>query len=285
MITAAGEIRRVDAESGADLLWGLRGGGSLGIVAEIEIALHPVPELATGQLFWPIERAREVLAAWRDWCETAPREITTSARLLRFPPDPALPEPLRGGAFVVIDGAFIGDAAACAEVLAPLRALAPIMDMFGPTGIPALTELHMDPPQPMPVMSSHKLLADATDEVLDRLVALAGADAQTGLLMVELRQLGGAIAERDGTGALDGIDAGYALFAGGLAMGGPVPAEALAVELAAIEAAAGDQAAGAYANFVEVPGNQEVPHARSERLRELRAAVDPNGLLLGTHMS
>ncbi|MBO9533197.1 MAG: FAD-binding oxidoreductase [Solirubrobacteraceae bacterium] len=285
VITADGQIRRVDAESDPELLWGLRGGGSLGIVAEVEIALHAVPALATGQLFWPIERAREVLGAWRDWAPTAPREITTSARILRFPPDPALPEALRGGAFVVIDGAFLGDAAACEEALAPLRALSPSMDMFGPAGIESLTQLHMDPPMPVPVMSSHALLHDATDRILDELVALAGADAQTGLLMVELRQLGGAIAEQDGTAVLDGIQAGYALFACGIPMGGPVPPEALAAELAAVVATAGEQHAGMFANFTESPGNTELPHARDERLRALRTALDPDGLLLGMHTS
>ncbi len=283
VVLADGSIVTASEEERPELLWALRGGsGAFGIVAEIEIALHPVPELSTGQLFWPIERAPEVLRAWRDWCATAPDSFTTSARLLRFPPDPMLPEPLQGRAFVVIDGAFLGPQETEDVLLQPLRDLQPAMDLFGPSSIAQLTELHMDPPQPMPVASSHVLLDGAPDAVLDRLIAVAGAEAETALVMVELRQLGGALARGgDGVGATDGIDAAFALFAIGVP--GMVPGDVLESQLAAITAAAGEHAAGTFANFAERPGSHQTPAAQRERLAQLRAVLDPEGVLLAAH--
>jgi hypothetical protein len=74
---------------------------------------------------------REVLQRWREWTRTAPREFTTSARIMQFPPIPDLPDSVRGRALVVIDGAFLGDEAAGGRWIAPLRALAPETDTFG----------------------------------------------------------------------------------------------------------------------------------------------------------
>src|SRR6185295_12672789 len=43
LITADGRLRRVDADTDADLFWALRGGGgSFGVVTAIELELHPV---------------------------------------------------------------------------------------------------------------------------------------------------------------------------------------------------------------------------------------------------
>lgn len=283
VVLADGTVQVTDAEQVPDLLWALRGGsGAFGLVAEIEIALHPVPELSTGQLFWPIERASEVLRAWRDWCATAPNSITTSARLMRFPADPMLPEPLRGRAFVVIDGAFLGPQETEDIILQPLRDLEPVMDLFGPSSIEQLTALHMDPPHPMPAASSHVLLDEAPDDLIGRLVELAGPDADTALVMVELRQLGGALAAGgDGVGAVDGLDATFALFAIGVP--GMVPADVLAAQLDAIVQAAGDHAAGTFANFAERVGAHAAPVASRDRLARLRRELDPQELLLAAH--
>ena len=50
---------------------------------------------------------------------------------MSFPPLPELPPFLSGRNLVVIDGAVLEDDERAAELLAPLRALAPEMDTFG----------------------------------------------------------------------------------------------------------------------------------------------------------
>ena len=65
LVTAEGAFVRADHEHHADLFWALRGGGgNFGVVTAIEFAVHPVDELYAGALFFPFERASEVLHTW-----------------------------------------------------------------------------------------------------------------------------------------------------------------------------------------------------------------------------
>ena len=69
VVTADGQIRCGRATStSADLFWALRGGGgNFGVVTAIEFELLPLEQVYAGALFFPVERSREVLHAWRDW--------------------------------------------------------------------------------------------------------------------------------------------------------------------------------------------------------------------------
>ena len=119
----------------ADLFWALRGGGgNYGIVTAVEIELYEYATVYAGMLMWPWDRAAEILKAWVAWTKTAPEEFTTSARMLQIPPLPDLPEFLRGKAFVAIDGAYLGDDAAGAEVLAAAARARPGDGLVRPDG-------------------------------------------------------------------------------------------------------------------------------------------------------
>src|SRR6188508_1078204 len=132
VVTADGEVVQADHETNPDLFWALRGGGgSFGIVTEVEIALYPVAEAYAGWLAWPVERAVGVLARWAEWTKDAPDEVTSVGRLLQVPPAPEVPEPLRGRRLVVVEAAFLGDERAGRELLGPLRTLGPEIDTFG----------------------------------------------------------------------------------------------------------------------------------------------------------
>jgi len=65
--------------------------------------------------------AAEVLHAWRGWTATVPDEVTSIGHILRLPPLPELPEPLRGRAFAIIEAACLGDAGTGAELIGPAR--------------------------------------------------------------------------------------------------------------------------------------------------------------------
>ena len=209
LVTADGRLRRVDADHDADLFWALRGGGgSFGIVTAMEIALHPVPDLYAGAMFWPIERSSEVLHAWREWTQTAPDAVTSAARILRLPPIPDIPELLRGRAFVTIDAAVLGSRAFGAEVVQALRDLGPEIDTFDVVEPVALSRLHMDPEHPVPGMAEHRLLAELPAEAIDAFVAAAGPGSGSAMLAAEIRHLGGALGvARPGSGALAPWDA------------------------------------------------------------------------------
>jgi FAD/FMN-containing dehydrogenase len=73
LVDASGAERRVDAEADPELFWALRGGGGdFGIVTALEFELLPIREVFAGALFFPVERADEVLHAWHEWTAGAP---------------------------------------------------------------------------------------------------------------------------------------------------------------------------------------------------------------------
>src|SRR5262249_16993338 len=110
LVTPDGDLVRADADHEPDLFWAVRGGGGVGVVTALEMRLYPVRDLYAGSLFFPIQRAAEVLHAWRAWTDTVPDEVSSQGRLVRLPPAPQLPEPLRGRAFVKVEAAYLGGA-------------------------------------------------------------------------------------------------------------------------------------------------------------------------------
>lgn len=66
VVTAGGDALRVDADREPDLFWALRGGGSFGAITAVELELLPVREVYAGALFFPLERAAEVLHRWAE---------------------------------------------------------------------------------------------------------------------------------------------------------------------------------------------------------------------------
>ena len=129
VVTADARLRRVDRDHDPDLFWALRGGGgNFGIVTAIELDLFAVPEVYAGILWFPVDRAGEVLNEWRAWTDGLPDEATSVGRILQLPPVEAIPEPVRGKSFVVVELIHCGDEAEGRELIAPLRALGPVLD-------------------------------------------------------------------------------------------------------------------------------------------------------------
>jgi len=64
LVTADGQLVRADHEREPELFWALRGGGgNFGVVTALEFALYPADVVYAGALFFPFERAAEVLHA------------------------------------------------------------------------------------------------------------------------------------------------------------------------------------------------------------------------------
>jgi FAD/FMN-containing dehydrogenase len=203
LVTADGRLVRADAEHERDLFWALRGGGGgLGVVTAMELALVAPRPLHAGFLGWPGTRAEEVLHAWRAWTQTLPREVTSIARMVGGDHEPR----------VYVEAVALVDAAVADALLAPLRALAPEDDTFAPAGLTALDTLHFDVLGDRAVHYDHLMLDDLPAEALDALLEAAGPGAGFPLLDIELRQLGGALNDRTrSSGALGSLDAEYGI--------------------------------------------------------------------------
>jgi hypothetical protein len=286
LVTPDGALVRADADHEPDLFWAVRGGGGIGVVTALEMRLYPVGELYAGDLFFPIQRAAEVLQAWREWSATVPDEVTSLGHLVRLPPDPQIPEPLRGRAFVIVEAACLADASTGAELIGPLRKLGPELDTFAMIPAPALAGLNLDPEQPVPSQADGALLADFPAAAADALVGLAGPDSGTQLVSVEVRHLGGALARPvPGGGAQPSVDANYLLVAAGVA---PTPdvAAAARAQVHAVKDALGPWRAGYdYYNSEETPGpaSAVLPPASYRRLQGIKAAYDPDQAVISVH--
>ena len=133
IVTADGQVRIANRDQHPELFWALRGGGgNFGVVTRFSFRLHQVGPMITGGLIiWSAERADEVLAAYRDLTESAPRELTAAAVVRLAPPAPFLPQAWHGKP---IAGIQVCHSGANAEAdLAAMRALGnPIVDLTGP---------------------------------------------------------------------------------------------------------------------------------------------------------
>lgn len=135
VVTAEAEIVRADPEENPDLFWAIRGGsGNFGIVTSFDFALHAVgPELLAGQVFYPGERAPELLRFYRDHFREAPNEVMCYPFLIRIPPLDLFPERFQGELALDLVIAYVGPVEEAAEHLAPFRELGdPILDLVMP---------------------------------------------------------------------------------------------------------------------------------------------------------
>ncbi len=284
LVTADGELIRTDAEHEPELFWALRGGGgNFGIVTAIEFEVYPVTELYAGALFFGFERAGEVLRRFRDLSAELPEEMTAWASVLHFPELPFLPEPLRGRSFAIVSAAFLGDAATGQELLAPVRELGPVMDTFAMVAPGALAELAMDPSDPLPYLTAHDLLGGLTDETIDQILAVAGRES--GLVCLQLRQMGGALGRApEGAGARATLVGAFAAFAVGMVFD-DASAATLAASLQSVEDILAPHAVGAYASFVELPADARSFYDEETwiRLGTVKALYDPDDVFRGNH--
>ena len=287
LVNADGELVRADADNQSELFWALRGGGgSFGVVTALEFQLYPIAEVYAGVLFFPLERGNEVLHAWRNWIEDVPDEVTSVGRFLQSPPIPDIPEPLRGGSFVAVEATMLLAEGAANELLRPLRELGPAIDTFATIPIERLSSLHMDPEHPVPGAADGMLLRDFPEEAIDAIVAAAGAGSGSPLISVEIRHLGGALGRmQPGHGALSTIEAGFALFAVGMAMT-PELAAAVRAHIEIVQAALASWDAGRdYLNFTErrERGERLFGSTTYRRLQTVKGKVDPEDVFRSNH--
>ena len=287
VVIADGSVVRADADNEAALFWALRGGGgNFGVVTALEFRLYPIETVYAGMLVWDIAHAEKVLREWAAWAPGAPDEVTTSFRILRLPPIPEIPEIVRGRNIVMIDGAVLGSDDRGRELLAGLRALQPEIDTFDRVPAQSLSRLHMDPEGPTPAVSSSTLLDTLPDAATDALLSAVGPDAQSTLLIAELRQLGGALGRpHEGGGALSMIDAGYAGFAATIAATPEMGAQGHADANRFASALSPWSNDGLYLNLAENPVDPRSAYSDDTwlKLTGIRSAVDPDDVFLANH--
>jgi FAD/FMN-containing dehydrogenase len=285
VVTADGDIVRADGSEHPDLFWALRGGGgNFGVVTEFELALHPVgPTITGGMLLFEWERAQEVLAAYRDVMTDAPDELGGCASLQLGPPAPFVPAALVGRPILAIIVAAFADGDEAERLIAPLRALRPLVDVVAPMPYVALQQI-TDAGCPHGMQNHWKaaFLDDLPDAAIADAIDVA-ADIPSPLTVVLLQPLGGAYARVDeGATALSHRSARWAYHALSL---WPDPADsavnrAWTTRFADTMAAYGD--GGVHPNHVSDPAGERVRSFYGEqtyaRLVAVKDRWDPHNV-------
>jgi FAD/FMN-containing dehydrogenase len=286
VVTADGRLVHANADENAELFWGLRGGGgNFGVATSFEYRLHPVgPTVLGGAVFYPGERAEEILRFYREWTDDAPDELTTLVSLATAPPAPFLPEEWHGRAVVVIPALYAGPVQEGERAVRALRGLGdPIADLIGPMPYTAMQSL-IDPLWGPGAHNHFKAgwLRGLDDEAIDTLVEYH-RNVTSPTTEIHVHHMGGAVA-RVPAGATAFGDRG-APFLLNIAASTPSADgfdEAVAWARELHGAMSPSLTGGTYVNFLSAEGQDRVQAAYGadtfERLVALKDAFDPTNV-------
>jgi FAD/FMN-containing dehydrogenase len=135
VVTADGKLVRASDKENQDLFWALRGGGgNFGVVTSFEFKLHPLgPEVLSGLVVHPLDKAGELLPEFRRIAKEAPDELTTWVVMRKAPPLPFLPTEWHGKEVLIFAACYSGDIREGEKATKALRALGkPIVDVISP---------------------------------------------------------------------------------------------------------------------------------------------------------
>jgi FAD/FMN-containing dehydrogenase len=216
VVTADGRLHHVTPDSEPDLFWALCGGKSnFGVVTAMEFALFPVTRLYAGNLFYSGEHTREVLRAYQTFAAQAPDDLTSSIVLLRMPDLAFIPEFMRGKLTVNIRISYLGSKHEGEELIALLRAVAPVLlDTVADIPYADSAAMFPDSGEPAAAVEHFALLTAMTPATADAITEVAGPGADSRISIIDVRQMGGALAGTTGNrNAVGNRDAAFVVFA------------------------------------------------------------------------
>ena len=281
VVTADGEVLRVDAESHPDLFWAIRGGGgNFGVATRFQFGLHEVGTIVGGILILPA--TADVVASFIAEAEAAPEELSTIANVMPAPPMPFLPAEQHGKLVVMALMAYAGHIEAGERALAPFRALAtPLADMLRPMPYPEIYP--EEDPDYHPIATVRTMFVDAIDRGAAETIIDHVQAATAPMAVAQLRVLGGAMARvpNDAT-AFAHRGRGLMVNVASLQGGPDGDGEAQEAWVTGLAGALQQGEPSAYVNFLGIEGEARVqqayPGSTWDRLAEIKARYDPTNL-------
>ncbi len=147
----------------------------------------------------------------------------------------------------------------------------------------ALSDLAMDPTEPLPYRFRHALIDELPAAAIDDIARIGGPGSA--LAIVQLRHIGGALARHSpGAGARATLPGEIAVFALGVVPSADAE-PAVEAQIDGVIAAVAPHRAGDYPNFVETPADASAffDPATWERLRRVKADWDPRDVFKSNH--
>ncbi len=280
IVTADGQLLRVDAETHPDLFWAIRGGGgNFGVATRFQFRLHQVGTILGGLLILPA--TPDVIAGFIAEAEAAPDELSTIANVMPAPPLPFLSPEHHGRLVVMAQMVYAGTVETGARALAPFRALAtPIADMLRP-----MRYAEIYPPEEggyHPTAVARTMFVDRIDrDVAETIVGyLQASDAA--IRVAQLRVLGGAMARVPVEATAFAHRRSKIMVNLAAFYNGPEDRAGRETWVADFAAALQQGDYGAYVNFLGDEGGARVrdayPGPTWDRLAAIKARYDPTNL-------
>lgn len=173
LVTADGRVVTASEASEPDLFWGLRGAGTnFGVVTELVFGLSPLNPMANlGMFFFRAEDAAEPLVFARDYVFELPPHAGAAVVGLSAPPEPFVPEDVRGAPGIAVIMVTWGDADEHAELIEPMRGRGAAFELVTPIPYTALQQM-LDETAPWGIRAYDKgiNLDELPDGVIEALV-------------------------------------------------------------------------------------------------------------------
>ena len=285
LVTADGQVLRVDAENHPDLFWAIRGGGgNFGVVTRFKFQLHEVDTVVGGMLVLPA--TPETVAGFIAEAEAAPEELSGIANVMVAPPMPFLPESAHGKLIIMAFLVYAGEVEAGEKVMARFRGLAtPLADMLKPMHYPEIYPPEAEDYHPVAVsrnMFVNRIDLPVAKTIVDRL-----RSSTASMSVAQLRVLGGAMARvpADAT-AFAHRDSKIMVNIAAMYTG---PEEKAALNTWATDfvKVLQQEDRGAYINFLSEEEKEQIhtayPKATWDRLVSIKTRYDPTNLFRLNH--
>jgi len=280
VVTADGQLLRVDAETHPDLFWAIRGGGgNFGVATRFQFRLHELATIVGGMLFLPA--TPEIIASFIAEAEAAPEELSTIANVMPAPPMPFVPAEHHGRLVIMAILCHAGGGEAGERAVAPFRALAtPIVDMVNPMPYPEIYPPEDDSYHPTAL--TRTMFVDSIDRGVGETIIdhLEASDAS--MRVAQLRVLGGAMARVPAEATAFAHRASRIMVNVASFYEGPQDRMVREAWVSEFAAALRQEDTGAYVNFLGDEGEARIreayPGSTWDRLRAVKARYDPANL-------
>jgi FAD/FMN-containing dehydrogenase len=286
IVTADGEILRIDADTHPDLFWAIRGGGgNFGVVTKFQYRLHPVDRVTGGFLAFAadVELVLELISI----AENETDDLSMICNIMKAPPLPFIPEEHHGRPMVACLLVHAGDVDAGARAADRIRELGePIVDMVQTIRYPEFFEVGGGPPWIEREVSYTTFLDTIDRPVVAGLLDQVATSAAP-LATAQLRVLGGAMARvpNDAT-AFAHRDRPY-MVATGAAYEDPHEDEAHEDWIRRVASIATTDRPGAYSGFLGGDGASRIreayPGGAWDRLATIKRRYDPDNVFSRNH--
>jgi FAD/FMN-containing dehydrogenase len=280
VVTADGQLRRVDAEHEPDLFWAIRGGGgNFGVVTRFQYRLADVSQFTGGMIVLP--GTPEVIEGFVRLADAAPDELSTIANVMSAPPMPFLPEEAVGSIVLLGMLAYTGDPESAERVIAPFRELAtPLADFIAAN--PYTTMYPPDDPDYHPTAESRTMFIDHVDRPTAELIVEQLNAIEAPIRVAQLRVLGGAMSRVPADATAYAHRSSPIMVNVAAFYEGDADKPLREQQVAALAAALRQSDNGAYVNFVGDEGPERIrdiyPGATWDRLVALKRQYDPDNL-------